>query len=100
MIAAPVTVERRRHRRTDKILIVVQGLTAIAAVAALVLTLVALNNRLADLEAARVRAREDSCYLLRTIVVAATPPGRQAQAVRFLDATPLHNCMTYGTTTP
>jgi hypothetical protein len=73
--------------------VAIQAVTATLAVIALVWVVVIAAGRIDDL----VRAREAGCYLLRDVVLRATPPGRHARAVAWLDnkQNPLSDCHAY-----
>ena len=106
---APGGVDRRRglDRRSDgrvvysrgpiiRTLEVLSAFTGIVAIASLVLALVAFSHGLADIQTSRERAAEDSCHLIRGLVLEATPRHRLAAAITYLDRSPLANCHRYG----
>jgi hypothetical protein len=80
------------------ILVTIQGFTAVAAIAAFVIAILALQSSLTTIQTGRERAAVDSCYLLRGVLYTATPPTKQAQAraKAFVDKTALYDCDGYG----
>lgn len=68
----------------------IQAITGLAAVAALIITLVAIQT-------SRTDAARDSCHLLRGLVRAATSnaPRQRAAALAYVSRTPLRNCNRY-----
>lgn len=72
-------------------LIALQVVTALVAIAAMVAVVVVVKGEAAG----RRNARYDSCFLLRGIVLTATPPNRAKRAQAFIAATPLSNCVSY-----
>lgn len=77
--------------------IVLQGVVAVVAVIALILSLTSIRAQINDIQASRQAAGTDSCRLLRTLVLdTARTPAQKLRARRYLDATPLRNCRAYG----
>jgi len=73
--------ERRQRRRTDKILIALQGLTAVAAAIALGLSLYFQKE-----------AERHDCQVLRAVIYAAATPAHRQQAQAFINSTSLKRC--------
>lgn len=93
-----VTTERRIRRRTDHIAIILQGITGLAAVIALIVSLASLETRLNNLETARVRARYDSCELIRglfIVLIHDSPRNKRGAGITFLNHTQLADCQRY-----
>lgn len=67
---------------------VIQGLTTVITLAALAWVLLTATSE-------RTKAREDSCNLLKGIVLTATPHARRAQVQSFIAHTTLANCHQY-----
>lgn len=80
-------------RRRQRALILLQGLTGLLAVTALIVTLVVQDQ-------GRYDARYQSCQLLRAVVLVATLPKRKAEAYRFIRHTELANCKYYANNVP
>jgi hypothetical protein len=78
------------------VLILIQAATAAAAIAALIVTLITIQNRIDTIQTAREDAAVSSCHLLRAVVLAATPPDHRSAAVAFIDRTSLRDCSRYG----
>jgi hypothetical protein len=78
------------------ILVTIQGVTAVAAIAAFVIAILALDSSLTTIQTGRERAGVDSCYLLRGVLYTATPADAQARANAFVAKTALSNCDGYG----
>jgi hypothetical protein len=80
------------------ILVTIQGFTAVAAIAAFVIAILALQSSLTSIQTGRERAAVDSCYLLRGVLYTATPrtPQAIARANEFVAKTALSNCDGYG----
>jgi hypothetical protein len=72
------------------------SVTAIAAVIAMVLSIVGFSERLDGIQTERQGAATASCYLDRSLVVAAEQPGQEAATQAFLSRTVLGDCNTYG----
>lgn len=90
-----MTAGERRHRR-QIFLISSQGLTALAAVLAMVISLISFGSRLDSIQSSRQRAATDSCRLLRSVVLAAFPPDDRRLALELIHAERLDNCLAYG----
>ena len=75
---------------------VLSGAAALVAILALIVSVTDQADQIARLQADRTRSAQDSCYLLRELVVVATRPGQRAAAIAFENRTPLRNCVTYG----
>lgn len=80
-----------RRLRRQTVLVWFQAATAIAAIGLLVFTLVTIQSE-------RRQSATTSCYLLREVVLVATPPARKTQALLFINSPgdPLHDCNAYG----
>jgi hypothetical protein len=83
-------------RGVVQLAVALQGLTALLAVAALIVSLTSLAKRINEVQNARQRAAVDSCELLRGLVLAATPPGKHGRALAYLNRTELRDCRLYG----
>lgn len=83
--------------KTAKHLSLAQGLTALCACGALILSTAGLAARVDTLTQQRVEARHDLCVTLRNIILVATPPGKQQspQLIMFLRKTGLNDCDAY-----
>lgn len=79
------------------ILTITSVITAVLATGALVISLLAFNNRLDSVQASRTAAALDTCYLLRGLVFAATQEAHHARAGAnaYINATQLRNCRMY-----
>ena len=86
----------QRIRRRQRLIIALQGVTALAAVIALTLSLTSVEVRFNEIQAARERAAVASCELLRGLVLTATPASRRRQGLVFINRTPLRDCRAYG----
>lgn len=88
---------RMSHRKMQRV-VILQGVVAVVAVLALILSLTSLRAQIHDIQSSRQAAGTDSCRLLRTLVLDSAPhtPAGQAHAHHFLDATPLRHCRAYG----
>lgn len=71
-------------------LIVIQGITTLITIGALAWVLATATSE-------RTSARKDSCKLLKSVVLVATPPGRKTQVQAFIDETKLADCNKYAT---
>lgn len=80
--------------KVENALLVVQGMSFVGMIVALILAL----NSLSETNQSRYNSRYDSCYLLRSIILETTPPNHTKQALQFIATTPLANCLTYAAT--
>ena len=75
-------------RKRVLIIIAVQGIIAIIAAYALIVSITSIQS-------SRRHAAFDTCNLIRGLVYRATPPKRLAEATSYLDQNGLANCDTY-----
>jgi hypothetical protein len=91
------TVERRKtDRQKIRLLVGSNLLVGLTAIGALILVVISFLRFPGQQAALRARAAEDTCYLLRGLVLSATPPSESSRAKTYIDSTPLRNCHTYG----
>jgi hypothetical protein len=88
---------KERRRKSDRGLVILNALAALAAIVALIVSLTTISGRIDNLATARIHARYDSCNLLRGVVLVSAGVKRHRQAIRFLALTGLGNCVTYST---
>lgn len=81
----------RRLRRLMR----AQIATLLLALVALAVGLANLNAKTSAIQTSRYDTRLGTCYLLRGLVHAAAPPGRQAIADAYIARTPLRDCRRY-----
>lgn len=83
--------------KTAKALAIVQGITALVAVGALIVSLVNVTGRIDSIVSQRQHSRHDICETLRALVFAATPPKQMhnPKLHKFLVQTGLDNCTTF-----
>lgn len=78
-------------RRADRLAVwvaVLSGVATLCAVGALAFSYLS--------QASEIRtAARNSCELFRFVVLAATPAGKQTQALKFIASTPLADCRAY-----
>lgn len=86
---------REDDLRKIKRLFIAQLLTAIVAIGALVVAVASFDAKAAAIQTSRRNAREDNCYLLRGLAVAAAPDNQLAEVHAYFHKTPLHNCDAY-----
>lgn len=80
------------HPPTVKILVVLQTVTAVAAVVALIVSLSSISGTVDNLTVQRQHSRYDICQILQKLVTAATPPNRAAESEQFLGTVGLRDC--------
>jgi hypothetical protein len=88
-------IERRKTDHHRKRLVILQGVTALLAVMTLIYSVVTNQNDISQLQQERVQSRLQVCYLLRGLVITATPLANRDQIILFINQTPLHNCREY-----
>lgn len=82
--------ERRKRRASDTVLVIVHGLTTLLTILALIWVLATVNSE-------RTRAREDSCILIKGLVLTGAPANRTAQVQAYIASTALADCHHYAT---
>jgi hypothetical protein len=103
--------ETARYSVPRRRVAILQLLTTVCSVLALLLVVLNVTGELgtkanksqvvtktqfSQLQSERRAAATDTCHILQTVFVAATPPGKNKQLAAFLVKTGLDNCKTYG----
>lgn len=78
-------------RRVDRLAVWVAAFSAVACLFAIAALAVSYFAQASEIQT----SARNSCQLFRVVILAATPPAKIAAAIRFIAATPLHNCDAY-----
>lgn len=87
------------EHQTRHILVILGAASAIAsivAVVALAIAISAYGTRLDSIQRARQKAATDTCYILRALVLTATPAPKLDRATAYLAKNQLGDCNAYG----